>query len=197
MDGGTPENNGLNFERVGSYKVTKAKRAPAQVETEKSGSTRTNVEATELILSNLHHFLGVTRDNMKYWVGADPITEAVALYFEAAGVDLMKPRDWETNLGFHIGGVYEQYPQMRPSTKLQCDLKLDRDKLGRPCFTFNLREGLAKKRQGIAGGRPAPEKKVRRRRRKGESPGDAAASNNTKQASKKKSAPPPEPTQEA
>ncbi|HYF78769.1 MAG TPA: hypothetical protein VD973_16670 [Symbiobacteriaceae bacterium] len=192
-----PENNGLNFDRIDAYNVTKVKREPAQVETEKSGNTRTNVEGTEVVLSNLHHFPGgVTRDNMKYWVGADPETESIAIYMEADGPNLMKPRDWGVNLGFHVGGVYLKYPKMRPSTKLQCDFKFDRDRQGRPCFTFNLAQGLAKKRMGIAGGRPEPEKKVRRRRRKGESSSDAAASNNTKRAPRKKPAPPPGPAED-
>lgn len=178
-NGEVPENNGMHFDRVDTYNVATAKRAGSQVETTKTGRTRTTTEGTIVVLENLPHFPGVTRENMKYWVGANPVTETIAIYLEADGPGLMKPRDWDSTLGFHVGGVYKKYPQMRPSTTLQCDFKFDRDGAGRPCFTFNLQQGLAKKRMGIAGGRPEPERKVRRRRKKGDPGSGAAAADNT------------------
>jgi hypothetical protein len=186
-----PKSNGINFQRASAYKVSTVNRHSAQVETTRSGRTRTTVEGTEVVLANLSKFPGVTRENMQYWVGADPATETIALYLEADGTDLMKPRDWDTILGFHVGGVYQDHPQLRPNTTLQCDFKFATDAAGKPCFTFNLKAGLPKKRMGIAGGRPEPENKIRRRLKKGESAADVAAANNAKRAARKKSAPPP------
>ena len=168
-----PKVTGRKFKRVTtSYNPSgSSNRLSPTITIHKTGRSVTSTEATALIMTNMNKFPGVTRENMKHWFAADPDTGEIGMYLTTGSEPgVMKGRDWGNELGLHLGGVFKEFPQLRPNTKIQCDFEFDKDPDGQGCFTFNIFAGLARRREPVEGGRPEPPKK-RRRRKKGEGQG--------------------------
>ena len=123
-----------------------SKRAPALISVKPSGYAFTDLEGTLLFATYLSTE-GISRENLKVYYGANPNTGFIGIYIDRTGLHpgAMAVRDGDTVLYFHLGGVFKEYSNLRPTGNVECGITFGKDAKGVPCFVFNILKGVAKR----------------------------------------------------
>jgi|GEM_PF-6816772 len=121
-------------------------RAPAMVSVKPSGYAYTDLEAT-LLFARYLSAEGISRENLKFYYGANPNTGFIGIYVDRLGLHpgAMAVRDKGHIIYFHLGGVFKEHSHLRPSGNVECGLTFGKDTKGVPCFVFNILKGVAKR----------------------------------------------------
>ena len=110
------------------------------VDVETSGYTKTGVEGRDY-LDELLRFMGILMEEAVFTFRANPVTKQVAVTFGKAGAPGQGAfQRTDKGYTFHMGGVFEQYPNLRPVTPIKCKMFWGPD---RKALIINLATGTA------------------------------------------------------
>jgi hypothetical protein len=124
-----------------------AAREPASVTIWKSGRSITNVEGGELLIALV---TAAGQDPKRFLLspGVDSENSVVGVAVVPSGVAgaiTARPVGDERNIVLHLGGVFKEYPQLRPVGKRQYMVAVEPDEDGVMCLMIDLKSGIMKR----------------------------------------------------
>jgi hypothetical protein len=142
-----PNPEGRQFKAVKrSYDIQTDSRAKAQGgKIHPSGRFPLNVKGTG-ILDRLAVDAGQSVERFNVYYEADDVNDLVAVYIatEVREGVMAARRDADgRTVTLHLGGVFAEYPTMRPVSKRDCEVWRETDAKGRPCMVISLKTALS------------------------------------------------------
>lgn len=130
---------GTSFRKVTkSYNRAAAQREPAKYTLSPSGLIRSNTEGKELTRELVRDEKG-DPDNFQLTSGGNEELGQLALYLgEAGDTGLMRVTLYKNSLSFHAGAAFEEYPKLRPHTKVDCFISKSTDAEGAACLIVQI-----------------------------------------------------------
>lgn len=145
QDEGKPKR--FNLKKITSqYNVVSSRRGTEKVIVNPTGSSRSNVAGAALFY-RLATQAKLDHDRISFSYAADEESGVVAVYVvdaRAPGANGIRQSE-KKEISFHLGGTFQEYPKLRPVTKVECLLHEDEDQDGEPCAIITLAGGLPKR----------------------------------------------------
>jgi hypothetical protein len=131
-----------------SYQVQGgANKEPAGITIWKSGRALTNVDCADLLIPLVKQAGG---DSNRFMVdfGVDKENQVIGVSIASPntpGAMPAQPSGHEKTISFHLGGVFKDYPDLRPVGKRQYMVSLEPDDEGTMCLMIHLKSGVMKR----------------------------------------------------
>lgn len=130
-----------------------ARSKSAYVMVEPTGRSEAGVKCTRLA-DTLAAELGFDLHRYHLAFEADPELKIVGAFLcnstEPGAMPVRRSKDGKT-ISFHLGGVLEDYPDLRPAGKTDCGVERMIDEHGRPYLQISLGTGLAHRKRNHSG----------------------------------------------
>jgi hypothetical protein len=147
-----------------SYNVAGgARRDEAKMTVSPTGAIRSNTEGKQIAV-NFAKVQGQNPDDFQFGFGGNVAAGQLALYAPKPGdTGLMKVSIYKHAIGCHAGAAFKEFPQLRPTTTVDCHVEESTDADGVPCLVVHVLAGaptraVKRKKKGEAAAQGAEKK---------------------------------------